>query len=1108
MVEQGTSLAELRKKESKKGKFVPWLRKVWPALFNWKSLLWFGIFIFVLGIFWMFYSFFFNSGTQMFAWGDYTDQYCNFCYGYWDVWHNFFKTGVFELYSSATFFGTDNIGSNAYYGLFDPFCFICCLLPRSMIPQSMALVTCLKGVVGAFGCRAYLKYMGLSEKASRIGGVAFAFNGYLNFMAGFPSTVSAVAVTPLIFLGIEKVIKERKPTILMFSLALLGMISFFFLVVFCIFGVLYALWRYFWTIRKRNLKENLLTILFGVGSFALGIMLCAWVLLPSLRESTLSPRVSSIGSAYLATLKTALAGKNFSEAFHLIFEIVGENPGRELQGIVSFLYPTCGFKFLPLYSNNGYNYDSWTASLFVYTPLAILFFGALITSFRKHRWDHILAFLICVTMVFTIFPYYFFYAFAGDGYGRWYIVLIPIIIYYACSEFDELATEPKWQLPTASLIELALTVATWLIVVKVLKDKSFYSPNKLTYYFDSYKEIPAEDNGVSLQFVIYYQIALVVIESLVMSYFRNKEYFYKIIIGFIAVETIVCGNLAFATSGITTYDSYNGGPDTVAAQRSALAQLDEVDGDEYYRIYNDSETSANTSNAIGYNGSRTFNSLYNYGLSDFLRQSHIMGTETYYKTYGGNKAVHSTWSGQYVQKRHNFDMVAGFNYYMIKNDGYSTWNDDEAFATNVPFGSECVVKTDQYRIYTSGYSIDLGFGVDKVYRLGDTTTVSAYSPNYTSYFQNGGFGEIKENEETYLDAAIVDDAAEVPESIAVSPSGKSLSGLTTVYLADPQVNTTIDGYGFNAPDPGSFLTDSSKIDSSYGGWRSISYGGSYNGDDDKVVIAQQGGGYMNDDPNGGYFEMSYAEGGSDLTENGTRIYLIGDTFEEDGVTVKKSNACLSFEYHALQNTIHGEQGGSSSYNGLYGFYARGRVKYVVFCGRSKGQRTYMPSSFSLQYKNKSALDSRYASLTDKEHAVTDVTYSTDRFTCKTDFSTSKFVTTHIGYDAGWKVSATKEDGTTEKLTTYRLDGGLVGFIAPSGATSYVLEYETPYLRTGLALSTAALLVYFGYEIGLFIYNVKRTQKEMGIDYWCRPTNGKKKKDDEAKDDVTSSKLNL
>ena len=1100
MAENNVSLAELREKSDKKNRFVVWLRKVWPALFDWKSLFWFFWFIFVLGIFWMFYSFFFNSGTQMYWWGDYINQYCNLAYGFWDVWHKFFKTGVFELYSTSTFFGTDNIGSNAYYGLFDPFIFVCVLLPRSLIPQNMALATCLKGCVGAFACRAYLRYLGVSERGSRIGGVAFAFNGYLNFMVGFPSTVSVVAVSPLILLGIEKVIKDRKPTILIFSLALMGLISFFFLVVFCIFGVLYALWRYFWTIKKRDFKENMWVIGLGIGSFAVGILLCAWVLLPSIRESSLSPRISSVGAAYLATLEESLKGKDFVTAFSLIFEIVGENPGRELQGLVSFLYPTAGFTSLPLY---GAGYDSWTASLFVYTPLAIFFFGALISSIRNKRWDHILAFIICVTMVFTIFPYYFFYAFSGDGYGRWYIVLVPIIIYYACSEFDRLKEEPRWQLPIASVIELCVTIVAWILVMEVIKDHTFSSPNNLTYYIGSYS-VPNFNNGIDFEFIVYYQIALVCLESVLMAYFRDKEFFWKMVIAFVSIETIVCGNLSFATNGIYVYDSsFNGGTKVFAQQIDAVNELKEYD-DGDYRLYNDVAGSwkSNSASAVGFNGSQVFHSLYNYGLGDFLRQSHIIRDEYYSTTYDGKRFVKSTWSGQYSQKRLNFDTVAGFKYYMIANEGYSNWDDDSVLY-NVPMGAECVVKTDKFRIFKNPYCPDLGFGVDTVYSLGDQIqgNIDASSPNQTSYHNaSDGWNEVRGNEATYLDAAIVDDGAveSLPASITVSPSARSNGGYTRVYLSDPQLYVTVAGYGYNAPDPASFLTDPTKLVS---GPKNLAGTTSYPADDGKVVYTPASGTYFNTDKNGSYFEMRFSRGTGDVGDS-TRIYFIGDTFDANGA-LKESNVTLNYEYHSIDNTQGGELGGYD-FDDFYGFYASGLVKYVVLCSKGVGY-TAMPSSKPVMYcLNKSDIDAKYATLTDQEHALTDVTHSTDRFTCKTAFSTSKFVTTHIGYDAGWKVTATKEDGTVETLTTYRVDGGLVGFIAPSGATSYVLQYETPSLKTGFALSTAGLIAYLTYEVAILAYGIRKQQKELNVDYWLRPRHGAKKKGTDPKDAPPSS----
>ena len=69
---------------------------------------------------WMAYGLINNSFTQFYPWTDYFGQYVTMTFYYHDVWHTFFKTGYFELYSPNTYLGSDNIGSNSYYGLFDP----------------------------------------------------------------------------------------------------------------------------------------------------------------------------------------------------------------------------------------------------------------------------------------------------------------------------------------------------------------------------------------------------------------------------------------------------------------------------------------------------------------------------------------------------------------------------------------------------------------------------------------------------------------------------------------------------------------------------------------------------------------------------------------------------------------------------------------------------------------------------------------------------------------------------------------------------------------------------------------------------------------------------
>lgn len=415
-------------------------------------------------------------------------------------------------------------------------------------------------------------------------------------------------------------------------------------------------------------------------------------------------------------------------------------------------------------------------------------------------------------------------------------------------------------------------------------------------------------------------------------------------------------------------------------------------------------------------------------------------------------------------------------------------------------GAECVVKTKEFRIFKNPYCPDLGFGVDTVYPLGNEKFASETSTNKTFYHQSGdNWDNVRGNEATYLDAAIVDDGVvdQLPASITVSPSARSTGGFTRAYLSDPIVYVTVAGYGYNAPNPASFLTDSSKLVS---GPNPV-VNATYPSDDGKVVYTPASGTYFNTDKNGSYFEMRFPRGKNDIGTS-TRIYFVGDTFNSDG-SPKNTNVTLNYEYHSIDGTQGGELGGYS-YDDFYGFYASGLVKYVVLCSKGVGN-TAMPNSKPVMYYlNKSNIDAKYATLTDKEHAVTDVTHSTDRFTCKTAFSSSKFVTTHIGYDAGWKITATKEDGTVEALTTYRLDGGLVGFIAPAGATYYVLQYETPELKMGFALSTVGLVMYLTYEIAILAYGIHKQQKELDLDYWLRPRKGTKKKRIDPKDDPPAS----
>ncbi|MBP5216706.1 MAG: YfhO family protein, partial [Bacilli bacterium] len=239
-----------------------------------------------------------------------------------------------------------------------------------------------------------------------------------------------------------------------------------------------------------------------------------------------------------------------------------------------------------------------------------------------------------------------------------------------------------------------------------------------------------------------------------------------------------------------------------------------------------------------------------------------------------------------------------------------------------------------------------------------------------------------------------------------------------------------------------------------------------------VVFSPTSGDYFNRDPSGAYFTLYY--GNSNNDDNPIRIFMIGDTFHEDG-TLKSEDALLAFEYHAIDALA----GGSNSYQGYYGFYPEGRVKYVVFeTNGPSGKTQLFPSlsnirlymqerheEFSTAKNPGDSLEARsvYISQGNEEDPTDDYllhdvkTINRDSFTFKTYFSEEQLVVTQIAFDEGWKV---KVNG--KELSTYRLNGGFVGFIAPAGEQSYSFFYETPRLKGALAIAAVGTFLYFGY----------------------------------------------
>lgn len=1100
------SLKELRNKKSAK---PSWLRRKCPWLFRWNSTFYYAVFLFLLGILWAAYPMFTNGYTQLLNW-DYTWQYIPFTYDYWDTWHLFFTTGHFRLYDAGVFMGTDMIGSGSYYGLFDPFMFICYLFPRSWIPQMYAQMTYAKIMFGGLMMRCYLKNLGIKEWTARIGGLIYAFSGFTTFFEGSPNFTSAMAFLPLILWGVEKVIHERKPTRLILGVTGLGLSCFFYMPIICIFGAIYSLWRYFSTIKTRSAADNGKVIALGVGGFAMGILLSSFSLLPSFRETMLSGRSSSIGTAYLQTIIDALKARDFRTFFALMFEEVGDNPGREMMGLTSFFFPAGGWMRLPLASSDSY--DAWTASMFCFTPCVILIFSALINSIRLKKWSHLLIFVLCVFATFTNFCYFFFYGFSGNGYGRWYLVLIPLIVYYCCWAFDLRKDEPRFIPFAASLLALLGTIFAYVFVNHILEGKVFqgylYNIHNTTYWSSTYH--PQKDTSV--EWIFFYQLAWVVVEGTLFCIAHRRKWLQYALFGLVAVEAVVMGNLSYAFCGTWSWEySFAGGVNNVS---NSLVMTNKINSEDksFFRTYSDTYGGNYAHNVFGTHNVQAFHSLMNFDVETFALNNQMKFPGSTKTTYGGKEFYNPGWSGGYNNKRYSTDTLLGMRYYLIENN-YAAWKDVEGksifLPANVPFGTvekeDYSPNRDYYRVYQrSADSLpNLGYAVDSdlIYRMG-MLEGSQYKNQFFGYY-NGwySFLELERLEHVQLHGAIIDDDVALPDELPVKEVAPKVTsdaelfeqtGLRRRYvgstdLAMDYYETASDVYDDN----GNLLVEGDKLFAAstkpyyhegLGYFLNHSESSRFNltsafmaqRDTGKIVVRARDGGYLNEEAEGCYIEFRFCNSGT--SDVRPRVYALG--MDQQG----NENQTLVFD-NKLLTGAHNYQSESCT----FGLYVPGRAKQIVFCFGGKGSVSVNPANFYCTITERSKINGLEANL--RENALKDVKTDTNVFRFRTRFDKPRVVVTQLGYDKGWGVEATLPNGQKQKCQMLRLNGGLVGFVAPCALdennapvdVTYVMRYETPLLNVGVALWVVGVCLYSSFLAGSFILERKRRKKEFSLD---------------------------
>ena len=82
------------------------------------------------------------------------------------------------FWSWNTFFGDNFIGGYGFYTLTSPFVWLNCLFPNSWLLKTLFLTLILKYICAFLSARLYLRKMAVTDGASSIGGLLYAFSSY------------------------------------------------------------------------------------------------------------------------------------------------------------------------------------------------------------------------------------------------------------------------------------------------------------------------------------------------------------------------------------------------------------------------------------------------------------------------------------------------------------------------------------------------------------------------------------------------------------------------------------------------------------------------------------------------------------------------------------------------------------------------------------------------------------------------------------------------------------------------------------------------------------------------------------------------------------------
>lgn len=332
--------------------------------------------------------------------GDYNSQQIPF----YSLANDAVRSGSFG-WNWFTDLGSNFIGSYSFYLLGSPFFWITTLLPRGAVTFSMPILLAAKHGIAAVTAYAYIRRFVHSQTAACVGGLLYAFSGFQIYNLFFNHFQDVTAFFPLLLIAMEELVNNNRKGVFALTVALMGILNYFFFTGQVVFLILYFIVRCF----SKDFLATPKKFLYLAIESVLGVLLACFILLPSALAILANSRVSEhlYGNSLIAYNDSVRIWRIIQSFF-----MIPDAPARP-----------------NLFSSNT---AKWS-SIGGYLPLFGMAGALSFMKAKKRHWATILTVICAICACIPILNSAF-YTFNGAYYARWFympILLLALMTAYA-----------------------------------------------------------------------------------------------------------------------------------------------------------------------------------------------------------------------------------------------------------------------------------------------------------------------------------------------------------------------------------------------------------------------------------------------------------------------------------------------------------------------------------------------------------------------------------------------------------------------------------------------------------------------------------------------------